>query len=269
MALPLVRCLTIHKNPYQAGRESSAVSDRFFANLNNPAVGQTVVLDAAESHHLVRVMRSRPGDQAFVFGQGREFSAVLREASPSGAVLELVTELLPPPPPSVCFTAAIPFLKGGNTDFLVEKLCELGAARIIVFRSRREVAHGSSARVTKLNRVALEACKQCGRADVPVVLGADSVTDAVGEGAASVGRSLILFEGDVTLTLSGAIRIAGNEISSLPWTLITGPEGGFDEEELNSLRGAATLVTLGPRILRAETAPLVAASALLTLAGDF
>ncbi len=246
------------------------MGDRFFANLNESTPGQTVTLDAGESHHLVRVMRGRPGDEARLFGQGREFAAVLREASGTGAVLELIAEMSPPPPPSVSYTAAIPFLKGGNTDFLVEKLCELGAAGIVVFRSRREVAHGSAARLTKLNRVALEACKQCGRADVPVVLGADSAADAVGAGGASVARSLILFEGDVTLTLSQAIRGAGNEISSLPWTLVTGPEGGFDEEEINPMREtAATLVTLGPRILRAETAPLVAASALLTLAGDF
>lgn len=245
------------------------MGDRFFANLNEATVGQTVTLDAGESHHLVRVMRGRLGEETRLFGQGREFTAVLREASASGAVLELMAELSPPLPPSVCFTAAIPFLKGGNTDFLVEKLCELGAAGIVSFRSRREVAHGGDVRLAKLNRVALEACKQCGRADVPLVIGSNSLAEAITAGGAQVDRSLVLYEGDVTLTLSQAIRSAGDEISVLPWTLVTGPEGGFDSDEIALVRDSATLVTLGPRILRAETAPLAAASALLALAGDF
>ena len=245
------------------------MGDRFFANLAEATVGQMVTLDAAESHHLVRVMRGRAGQETTLFGQGREFAAVLREASASAAALELTAELSPPPPPSVRFTVAIPFLKGGNTDFLVEKLCELGAAGIITFRSRREVAHGGAARLVKLNRVALEACKQCGRADVPRVIGAESPTEAVLAGGAQAGRSLVLFEGDVALTLSQAIRSAEDGIAGLPWTLVSGPEGGFDSDEIALLRDSATLVTLGPRILRAETAPLAAASALLALAGDF
>ena len=245
------------------------MGDRFFADLTNAAVGQKVTLDAGESHHLVRVMRARPETETRLFGRGREFMAVLREAAPSGAVLELTNELEPPPPPSVRFTSAIPFLKGGNTDFLVEKLCELGVAQIVVFRSRREVAHGGEARLMKLKRVALEACKQCGRADVPPVIGADSAAEALRSGDAAADRNLVLFEGDAPSTLSQAIRCAGNEISGFPWTLLSGPEGGFDSDEIALLRDSATLVTLGPRILRAETAPLAAASALLALAGDF
>ena len=73
----------------------------------------------------------------------------------------------------------------------------------------------------------------------------------------------------MTLTLSQAIRSDQYGISALPWTLVSGPEGGFDSDEIALLRDSATLVTLGPRILRAETAPLAAASALLALAGDF
>ena len=243
------------------------MADRFHAELSSAAPGALVSLDRAESHHLVRVMRAGDGSRLRVFGGGREFEAVLRRADPAGAGVELLEERPALQPPRMRCSAAIPWLKSGNTDFLVEKLCELGVAGIVVFRSRREVAHGDEARLAKLGRTALEACKQCGRADVPPVTGADSLQAAVAVSGVPASRALVMYEQSTGTLLSCAVTRAGDPAVS-PWLLASGPEGGFHADEIAAVADSATVVTLGPRILRAETAPLAAVSAMLALGGD-
>lgn len=245
----------------------AALAERFHADLRTAARGAVVTLDPSESRHLVRVMRAAAGAPLRVFGGGREFAAVLRKADASAAVVELLDELPVVAAPRTRFVAAVPWLKSGNTEFLVEKLCELGVAGIVVFRSRREVAHGDASRVAKLNRTALEACKQCGRADVPRVTCAESPAAAVAASGVASARALVMYEQAAGLPLSAAVAAAGEPAAS-PWLLASGPEGGFHPDEVAAVAVSATVVTLGPRILRAETAPLAAAGALLALGGD-
>lgn len=256
------------------------MADRF--PVSDPPAGATtgdaVTLDAAESHHLAKVMRASAGDTVRVFFDGLEFEAVLERADARGCVARLGAPVTPPAPPRLRAVYALPWLKAGRTEEIARHLTELGAAGFVAYAARRAVAKGDADRMAKLARAAMEACKQCERADTPTVAMAPSLAAALvmaGAGAitgARAGRGLVLAErtdGDETPRLS--VALAAIAASGGPPFLViaSGPEGGFHPDELaEAVAGGAMAVSLGPRILRAETAPLAAAAAVLAAGGD-
>jgi len=164
---------------------------------------------------------------------------------------------------------ALPWIKGGKTEFLVQKLTELGAAGVMVYHARREVARGDDSKIERLARVAIEACKQCERVDVPQISSAASLEAAVRRYEQQVpgGFKWLLHERQGQRLLSQAFAAAAQPIASV--FIASGPEGGFHPEEIEPVADAMEFISLGPRILRAETAPLAAAAAVLALSGNF
>lgn len=253
------------------------MAERFYLDNTTLAAGNTVALGKEESHHLLRVMRLRAGATFRVFGGGREFDAMLCGARESLAMVELVRELCPVSPPRVMMCFAVPWLKGGRSETVVQKLTELGAARILLYASRREVAHGDAKKLERLERVALEACKQCGRADLPLLSDWPDLASAVRSTSLPAANCLLLYEQEKCLSLTRALEAAGVQAGDnaqgaqhhcCSVLVASGPEGGIDERELDSLGQSVTCVGLGARILRAETAPLVAASVILARSGE-
>ncbi len=248
------------------------MSDRFHADLSGAGVGSEIELESSQSHHLLKVMRLEPGASVVIFGEGTQYSATYLRALGKNAILKLQRVLEPQRLASVAMGFIVPWIKGGKTEFVVQKLTELGADSITVFQARREVARGGEAKVDRLQKVALEACKQCGRSGAPAINEALSLREAISDYGAFKSNALILYEQEKNLALSSALKailqapVAEGMRTSLCFA--SGPEGGFAPEEIQSVAHAATLVTLGPRILRAETAPLAAAAACLALAGD-
>ena len=241
--------------------------------------GVVVVLSEEESRHLRDVLRLRAGDEAHVFdGEGREFACVV--AAPGGrrepARLEVRARAEAPSPESpLSLTLAVALLKGEKFDLVVQKATELGVSRVVpVLTKRADVrlrdARDADGRVERWRRLALEASKQSGRAVVPPV-------------AAPVAfDSLIETEG-ATIETEGATRLlfaerGGAGLDSLadetpappaPVVALVGPEGGWDEGELSQARARGwTLVTLGGRTLRAETAAIAVCVLLQNLFGD-
>ncbi len=229
-----------------------------------------LALDSGESHHLLRVMRAQPGHALRVFGGGLEFSAVLSEARGKTAVVKLLTPVAPVPEPCVAMTFAVPWLKGDHAELVVRKLTELGAAQILFYDARREVARGDGRKAERMQKIAVEACKQCGRAVVPPVCAAGPVAAAVRSAGVPVGRCFLLDESEHGLLLTPALERAGlgRGASGFRVLVASGPEGGFDPAERAGIAGLAVPVSLGARILRAETAPLAAAAVILSLAGE-
>jgi len=235
---------------------------RFFAPPSAFNFGKrTVTLTEDEARHLREVLRLKPGDEVSVFdGEGKEFRASVAQARRESAELELHEEIQPARPESpLQITLAVALLKGEKFDLVVQKATELGVNKIVPLITR----HGdiklkdqsdAAKRVTRWQRIALEAAKQSGRAVVPEV-------------------SLpILFQSVLKNPCLLFSEKDGHELTQIDGKIITaiiGSEGGWSDEELDQARAAGVqIVTLGGRILRAETAAITAAALLQHRFGD-
>jgi 16S rRNA (uracil1498-N3)-methyltransferase len=259
---------------------------RFYAPPESFAPdGARVVLSAEESRHLRDVLRLRAGDEAFVFdGEGREFACVVRDEGGArgraSATLEVRGPVEPPRPESPLeLTLGVALLKGEKFDLVVQKATELGATRVVPLETRRadvrlRDAKDAARRVERWRRLALEASKQSGRARVPAV--AEPTTlDSLTSDAPRAGELRLLFaeRGGAGLdSLPVEIVRDSPSVDSQPRPVVTalvGPEGGWDDEEIALARGrGSTIITLGGRTLRAETAAIAVAALLQHLFGD-
>jgi len=220
-----------------------------------------VTLTADEARHLREVLRLKPGDEVSVFdGAGREFRATVVQARRESAELELQDEIVPARPESpLRITLAVALLKGDKFDLVVQKATELGVYKIVPLITRHadiklRDAGDAEKRVARWQRIALEGAKQSGRAVVPEVALPAALQDTFSE-------SCFLFSERGGHELR---QINANEV-----TAIIGSEGGWSDEELEQARAAGVqIVTLGGRILRAETAAITAAAVLQHRFGD-
>jgi 16S rRNA (uracil1498-N3)-methyltransferase len=247
---------------------------RFYAPRESFS-GEVVVLSAEESRHLRDVLRLREGDEAYVFdGEGREFACVVRGAGgrKGSASLEVRGRAEPPSPESPLeLTLAVALLKGEKFDLVVQKATELGVSRVVPVATKRadvrvRDASDAARRVERWRRLALEAAKQSGRARVPAVeeplAFGQLVSRAPHEG---VPRLLFSERGGAGLD-SLAVETRARPASVLA---LVGPEGGWEDEELALAAGRGwTLVTLGGRTLRAETAAVAVCALLQHAFGD-
>jgi 16S rRNA (uracil1498-N3)-methyltransferase len=217
-----------------------------------PATGR-VRLPDEESGHLVRVLRARPGDEVRLFdGAGREALGVVVETGKGGVVVEWTRDVeAPRPAREVVLVTAVP--RGERMEWLVEKTVEAGVAAIVPLAAHRSVRKeaGPNA-VRRWRRAAVEAAKQCGRADVPDVAEPTTLVDALAR--TSAARRLVATPGSTSRVV--------DLVEGGPVALFVGPEGGFDPEETRGLeRVGAAPFGLGPLILRVETAALVSVHA--------
>ena len=210
----------------------------------------------SEAHHLARVLRIRPGAEVVAFdGHGLEARAVV-EAIVDGTVMLVVDEPhRSEVEPELDLTLAVALLKGDKLSEVVRKATELGVSRIRpMLCSRCDRGAMSSAKLTRLARVAREAAKQAGRARLPEIF-----EPAPLEALPDQDSALVAVPGAPS-TLAQAL--SAGVPSAL--TLVTGPEAGLTADEVEALtRRGATAVRLGARILRAETAPIAMVAALL------
>ena len=221
---------------------------------------RTITLTADEARHLREVLRLKPGDEVSVFdGVGKEFRARVAQARREFAELDLDEEIEPARPESpLQITLAVALLKGEKFDLVVQKATELGVYKFVPLMTRfadiklRDESDAGK-RVARWQRIALEAAKQSGRTVVPEV----SLPVAL---ASLLDGSCVLFS-----------ERGGHGLKQIanPITAIIGSEGGWSDEELDQARAAgAQIVTLGGRILRAETAAITAAALLQHRFGD-
>ena len=229
------------------------MSHRYF--VDRPITQDTATLTGSEAHHLLHVMRAKPGAEVVLFdGSGNEFPArveTLRRSEADLAVLgqELVDRELPSP---LVLAVALP--KGDRQRWLVEKAVELGVTRLIPLETTRSVAQPNAKAIERIRRAVIEASKQCGRnrlMEIPSPLAWDDLLCS----AADVPVRLVAHP-------SSDSRFASIEaLSSGPSVLAIGPEGGLADEEIDeALRHGWQTVSLGPRILRIETAALTLAA---------
>lgn len=247
---------------------------RFAAGAGHAvAPGLLIDLPPREAHHLRDVLRAHAGREIELIGGGSLYRATVESVGPGGVQVRVGDPLPDRSLAPVEVVCAIPWLKAGHTETLVQKLTELGAAQVILWRAERCVARGDTEKLPRLERVALDACKQCGRAAPPVVTVGGNLTETISATSLPPDRVLLLAEPAADGTARRFSEAAASALSGSEGTpriaLVSGPEGGFDALEMKRAGGLYTATSLGPRILRAETAPLAAMAVLLAAAGEF
>lgn len=224
------------------------------------SAGANVLVDGAQAHYLKNVMRLDIGAPVLVFnGRDGEWSATVARLGRRDGALEVGEQRRPQAGGPDCWLLFAP-VKSSRTDFLVEKATELGASRIAPVSTR--FTQSARFNVARQRAHTVEAAEQCGRLDVPELAEPKKLTSVLDAWPAE--RILYFCDeaGGPALHMEAARAIEGPGGAC---AVLVGPEGGFDQVERDDLRARPFVrpVSLGPRVLRAETAALVALAILL------
>ena len=227
----------------------------------------TATIMGTQAEHLARVLRAQPGAEADVVAGGHVFHAQVAAVAANEVRFNLIAEL--GADPALPVTLVMSIYKFDHVEWAIEKATELGVTAIvpvIARRTEKHLAQAAGKRVERWRRIVYEAAKQSRRSDVPIVDDPVPLSERVRAGAQ--GTRIVLAEQERTTTLRAivdeAVRAAEDEMPEL--AIAIGPEGGWAPEEealfdANGWRAAS----LGPRILRAETAAIVALAVVASL----
>lgn len=240
------------------------------------AEGVGVELDVAQSHYLKNVMRVATGDHVLVFNaEDGEFEAAVDALSKKSVAIRLLTKRRDPDAPAGVELLCAP-VKRAALETIVQKATELGVDKIGLVTTAR--TNSTRVKAERLQAIAIEASEQCGRVCVPRVELRGALKDVINEPPGD--RTLIFCDeagDDASQEWGGPegraapmLEVVSNLSAAARATILIGPEGGFSPDERASLRGRDDVlaVTLGPRILRADTAAIVALSLWQAACGD-
>ena len=220
----------------------------------------TATIVGAQAEHMARVLRAQPGMETDVVAGGHVFHAVVAAASPQEVRFNLVSELEADPAMPVTLVLAV--YKFDHMEWAIEKATELGVAAIapvIARRTEKHLALAAEKRAERWRRIVHEASQQARRSDVPLIYDPAPLSARVR--AASAGTRIVLAEQERTTTLRNALdeAVAAAQADMPTLEIAIGPEGGWapSEEALFDANGWRA-ASLGPRILRAETAAIAA-----------
>ena len=220
--------------------------------------GVRVDLDGGQANYLGKVMRLGVGAELLVFdGSSGEWLARISEAGKKRMALTVERRTREPEAIPDVWLAFAP-VKRTQTDWLVEKATELGAAKLIPVITHRTIAE--RVKLERLGSIAIEAAEQCGRTRLPTI----DVPVSLAQFLKQADRAIYFAD-------EGGGQPAATAFKPGPAVILTGPEGGFTDDERAAIRGVSNAipVSLGPRILRAETAALAALAAYMAVAGDW
>ena len=221
--------------------------------------GVTVELDAAQANYLGNVLRLGAGAELLAFdGSSGEWLSRIAQSGRKRMTLAIERRTREPESVPDVWLAFAP-VKRAQTDWLVEKATELGAARLIPVITARTIVE--RVKGERLRSIAIEAAEQCGRTMLPEIAEPMTLARFLDRHG---GRALYFAD-------EGGGEPVASAFVPGPATILTGPEGGFIEDERALVRAVpgAVAISLGPRILRAETAALAALASWMALAGDW
>ncbi|WP_170601090.1 16S rRNA (uracil(1498)-N(3))-methyltransferase [Ruegeria arenilitoris] len=225
--------------------------------------GQSVPLTREQAHYLFGVMRLAVGRQVGLFnGRDGEWLAQVAEAGKRGGVLSCLEQTRPLQLPPDLWLLFAP-IKKARTDFIVEKAAEMGAAKIMPVQTA--FTNSERIRQDRLQAHAVEAAEQCGGTFVPEVCDLQRLDKLLDNWPD--GRQLMFCD---EAEAGSALRLAAQD-KGLPWAILIGPEGGFSDTERQRLKDLpfTHVVSLGPRILRADTAAVAAMTLWQQALGDW
>lgn len=237
-----------------------------------PLAAGPLTLDGPHAHYLAGVMRAKPGDPVKLFDDTTgEWLATVGDVAKRSVIVNVAERLRDReavPDLWLCFAP----LKKGPIDFLVEKACELGVARLVPVVTHRTIVDRVNA--DRLRANVIEAAEQCGRTALPELSAPVKLAALLRDWGLLNERGLNE-AGDRTLFFAdeegGVPALAAMADQPGPAAILIGPEGGFDADERAAIRALpqAVGISLGPRILRAETAAAAAIALWMAAAGDW
>ena len=239
---------------------------RFFMAGTN-ILGGMAIMKGRDAEH-VRVLRLRPGEDMIICdGKGTDYKCRLVKADKEQVEAEVIEVVPCPAEPTVQVTVLCGLPKGDKTDYIIQKCVEAGASEIMFFQSDRCVAKPDKPekKLERWQRIAEEAAKQSGRGIIPQVSWAGEYADALNV-ANQKELALFMYETGEREALNAVLE-ANSDVKTA--AIVTGPEGGFAPFEADLARIVGLhICSMGERILRCETAPVVAVSALMYATGN-
>lgn len=228
-----------------------------------------IILSGDNHKHLALVLRAVPGEEVIVCpGDGFDYVYRITDLSKTQTELSYVCKRKNDKEPRIKLTVFSASMKSDKNELVAQKLTELGVSELFTFESEFTVASTSSNRTERMRRICEEACKQCGRAVIPRVNEEISFADVL---KLSGQFDLVVFpyESAEDVDIKSFIGSASENSEIKNVALIVGAEGGFSKSEVDAAVAVGlTPVTMGKRILRAETANIVAAAAIMCELGE-
>ena len=241
---------------------------RFFVSAGEMAGGE-IILTGENAQH-AKVLRLKTGEEVLACdGQGMECRCVVESMNGGEVVLSVLERRASEAEARVKVSLYMASPKADKLEHVIQKATELGAYEIVAFPSARCISRPDEKSLKKKlerwQKIAASAAEQSGRGAIPEVVVLPSYAAAL-DRAAQADKALMFYENEHATTLRMALETGAFKTVSL----LTGPEGGLEEKEVEQARAAGLQVcTLGSRILRCETAPLCALSAVMYAAGEF
>lgn len=244
---------------------------KFFVSQQNIA-GDIATIDGDDVKHIYKVLRLKEHEKISINNcNGREFVGEIQSISKTQVKVKILEEIQinNESPVEVCLFQGLP--KSSKMDFIVQKCTELGIARITPLITERVIVKneiGEFKKVDRWQKIALEASKQSKRTIIPKI---DTPIDfqKLKEIIKSMDLVIVPYENEKSTGIKKAIKEIGEKEKVKKVGIIIGPEGGFEEEEIKELDSLnAKIVTLGPRIMRTETAGMVSLSLIMYELGD-
>lgn len=228
-------------------------------------VDDPILIEGEEANHIIKVLRMKEGEKLTVFDTAGNCADGEIEKIDGKTVMVKIFKRYPSetePRLKITLFQGIP--KNPKMDLIIQKATELGVERIVPVNTKRIVARiDKDTKIERLRRIAFEAAKQCGRAYVPKVDDPVSFDEAL-EMIKEYDCAIIPYECEKDERINKALKPLASSLG-----IMIGPEGGFEEDEVKKAEAAgAKRVTLGKRILRTETAGIIAAALCLYIAGD-
>ena len=227
-----------------------------------------IVLKGENADH-AKVLRLKNGEQVLVCdGAGTECSCTVSDVSPGQISLVVNDRRESSSEPCVQVSVYMAFPKGDKLEHVIQKATELGSTRIVAYPCARCISKPDEKslkkKIERWQKIAASAAEQSGRGYIPEVVALPSYKEAL-QDALKADTSILFYENEQAMTLRMALQSDFKTIS-----LMTGPEGGYEEREVEMAKDMGMeICTLGRRILRCETAPLCALSAVMYAVGEF
>ena len=227
--------------------------------------GQAITLEGEEFHHMANVMRTRAGEQVELFcGDGYDYVGVIEELGKKSAKIFIQEQKQNLCNPNVQIDVFQALAKGDKLSLITQKITELGAHKLVIFESKFCDVKTNTGKLEKLDLVTISACKQCGRS-VPVEIEGVVSLSNIEKMTKDYDKFLLFYEAEDGNTLKAEIeKLKTTKLNKI--AIMIGPEGGFEKGEIDELKNAgATIVGLGNRIMRTETASIAGVAVLSQL----
>ena len=241
---------------------------RFF--IDSSAVSGDILYITGKDAEHVKVLRMKPGEPVVLCdGKGMDFLGKIESIRPNEVGVQIEEKRPSPGEPDVFCTVYAAFPKSDKAEAIVQKSVEIGAGKVVFFRSKRCVSvpdeRSLCRKLDRWQKIAEEAAKQCGRGVIPQVEALASFELAVRQ-AAQANLPLLFYEGAAGQSVKTAFEGSGKIKTA---SVMTGPEGGFEPQEVQTAEQSGMKTAgLGSRILRCETAPICALTAVMLYTGN-